>query len=137
MFDASALVRALGEPGEPTAYEWLASASDGRVEARVPDLVFAETANALSRYVRAGAMTGNQADERLGEILDAPLESVPLRLLSRQALALAVTRGVTVHDACYLVLALGYDAVLVTADRELAEQADRSALLPEVGPPLD
>ena len=101
----------------------------------MPDLVYVESANALLTLVRGGELTGVEADERLALILDAPLAPVPTRLLARQALALSLQRRISAYDACYLALAIGYDAVLVTADRALAEQAERSALLPEAGPP--
>ena len=45
-------------------------------------------------------------------------------------------RGISAYDAFYLALATGYDAVLVTADRRLAAEADRAALLPDDGPPV-
>jgi predicted nucleic acid-binding protein len=56
-------------------------------------------------------------------------------LIARQAFALAITRGISACDAAYLALALGSDAILVTADRRLAGHAERSALLPHEGPP--
>ncbi len=56
-------------------------------------------------------------------------------LLARQALGLGIVRGLSAYDASYLALALGTDAILVTADRRLAAEADKSALLPDEGPP--
>ena len=105
------------------------------MRALVPDLAYAETANGLVQYVKHGEMDAAGVDAAVDFLLDLPLEIHSLRLLARQALALALTRGVSTYDACYLALAIGYDAVLVTADRHLAEQAQRSALLPEAGPP--
>jgi predicted nucleic acid-binding protein len=97
--------------------------------------VYGEVANTLVKYVRAGAMSGGMALERLEQILEAPLAVHPTRSLARRALGFAVLRNLSVYDACYLALAVGYDAVLVTADRRLAEAADRAALLPHDGPP--
>jgi predicted nucleic acid-binding protein len=113
----------------------MAAIDEGRVRAHVPDLVYVETASALSKYIRAGTITEEEADERLTQIVVAPLEAVPLRLLCRQALALARLRGLSAYDACYLALAIGYDAVLVTADRRLAAEAEKAALLPRDHPP--
>ena len=135
VFDASALVRAVGEQRDDAAWSWLRAAADGRVRAHVPDLVYIEAASAFRMYVRAGAISDEEADERLTQIVAAPLEAVPLTLLCRQALAFARTRGLSVYDACYVALAVGYDAILVTADRRLAEAAERAALLPRDGPP--
>ncbi len=106
-----------------------------RVRARVPDIVFLEVANAFLKYVRAGSMAIDAADEGLSRVLAAPLERVAAELIARQALALAAVRGISAYDGAYLALALGTNAVLVTADRRLAAEAERSALLPNEGPP--
>ena len=135
VFDASALVRAVGEERGSTAYAWLAAVDAGRVRAHVPDLVYVESASALAKYIRAGSITPEEADRRHAHIVAASLESVPLRLLSRQALALAVLRRISPYDACYLALAIGLDATLVTADRRLAAEAEKAALLPRDHPP--
>ena len=120
---------------EETARAWVAAVVAGDVAAHVPDLLFAETANALALYVRAGRLRYGDSDEALGTALSLPLDVIPTRLLARQALALASTRGLSAYDACYLALAVGYDAVLVTADRRLAAEAESSALLPDASPP--
>jgi predicted nucleic acid-binding protein len=86
-------------------------------------------------YVRAGQLSYDDSDEALGAAASLPLDVVPTRLLARQALAFATRRRLSAYDACYLALAIGYDAVLVTADRRLAAEAERSALLPDASPP--
>ena len=105
------------------------------MRACVPDLVFHEIANSLNKYVQAETMTLEEADEELSRMLEAPLERVAAGLLARQSLALAAVRRISAYDAAYLALSIGYDAVLVTADRRLAAEAERSALLPDEGPP--
>ena len=137
VFDASALVRAVGDETDRAAVAWLDAVEEGRVHAHVPDLVYVEVASAFLGYLRAGAITTGQADERLALIVGAPLNAIPLGLLARHALALAWMRRLSSYDACYLALALGYDAILVTADRRLAAAAPRSALLPRDHPPGD
>ncbi len=104
------------------------------MQAVAPDLVHAEVANALRKYVNGRGLPAEAADERLSLTLDLPLTIVPSRSLARQALALAVTRGVSAYDGLYLALALGFDATLVTADRRLAAAAGgaRVDLLPPV-----
>ena len=80
-------------------------------------------------------MTSEEAVQDLDYLLEVPLESVPGNRLAKQALALGITRRLSTYDASYLALSLGMDAVLVTADRRLAGHAERSALLPDEGPP--
>ena len=120
---------------EGTARAWVAAVMAGEVAAVAPGVLFAEAANALTLYVRAGQLTYEDSDEALGAVVLLPLDVIPTRLLSRQALALATRHRISAYDACYLALASGYDAILVTADRRLAAEAERSALLPEAGPP--
>lgn len=122
-------------PGEDAALAWVDRVARGALRAVVPDLVFLEAANALAGYVRAGEMDAVEAASRLDDLLDLPVETHSSRTLATQAHALAVARRLTAYDAAYLALSIGYDAVLVTADRRLAAQAERAALLPDAGPP--
>ena len=86
-------------------------------------------------YVKRGEITTSSADAGMERLLDLPLDTCPLRILGRQALAIALLRRLSAYDACYLALAVGYDAVLVTADRRLAAEAQKAALLPRDYPP--
>jgi predicted nucleic acid-binding protein len=130
VFDASALVRAI-VAGEPAALTWLESMASGELHAVVPDLVFFEFANALAVSVRAGDLPEEEAATSLDDLLELSLEVHSGRTLAAQARALASTRGISAYDAAYLALAVGYDAILVTADARLAAEAERSALLPD------
>ena len=123
------------EPVDEAAVEWIEAANTGRIVARTPELALAETANALTRYIRAGRLGRQKGVDILRYVLDLPLDVASLRILAVPALALAATRRLSAYDACYLALASGYGAVLVTADRRLAAAATRSALLPGTGPP--
>jgi predicted nucleic acid-binding protein len=125
-------VRALDEEA---AKDWLEAVARGEVRAQAPEFVSLEVGNALVKYVRAGSLTPEEADDELLAVLQAPISRIPTGVVARQALALAVTRRLSVYDAAYLALALGTDAILVTADRRLAAEAERSALLPDEGPP--
>ena len=99
------------------------------LEGLLPDLVFAEVAHALLRYARSGILIPGRGAEILRELASLPVRVIALRELAPAAFSLALARGVSVYDACYLAVALSGDAVLVTADRRLAEAADRSELL--------
>jgi predicted nucleic acid-binding protein len=133
VLDASAVVRGLLPLGDSSAEAWLEAAAAKQVDAFVPDLVFAEIAHALSRYVRGGAIDSHDAADALEELGALPLTSVAVRRLARAALAAALDLGLSVYDSCYLVLAEMVDAVLVTADRRLAAASRRAELLPESG----
>jgi predicted nucleic acid-binding protein len=134
VLDASAVVRAL-RPGDPSAVDWIRAVERRDVRAASPDLIYVETAHALLGYVRRGEITAASADVGMERLLDLPLDACPLRILGRQALAVALLRKLSAYDACYLALAIGYEATLVTADRRLAAEAEKAALLPRDYPP--
>ena len=58
-----------------------------------------------------------------------PLGVVSTKELIRDAIAIASARGLSAYDACYVALAEGNDAVLVTADVKLAAACARAELL--------
>lgn len=127
IFDASVFVRALAD-GEPAAARWLGRAIDD-IEVIVPSLVFAEVGNALAGYVRAARLPANGALDRLDFVLRIPRRVIEIGELAPAALGLALSRELSVYDACYAVLAEGEDAVLVTADRRLAAAVTRAELV--------
>jgi predicted nucleic acid-binding protein len=94
-----------------------------------PELLLAETANALTLYVRAGRMTPSQAGRALSHVLSIRIGLEPLRALVAPALEAALRHGISAYDACYLALAEQTGAVLVTADRRLAGLASRAELV--------
>jgi predicted nucleic acid-binding protein len=100
----------------------------------VPENAYLEAANALVRYVRAGEFPAHEASVKLHALLALPLRAVALHELAEPALRRALSAGLSAYDAGYLVLAEASDAVLVTADRRLAEVAPASALLPHEEP---
>ena len=133
--DASALIRAVVND-EPEATRWLEQVATGKVRALAPDLVYAEVANGLRRYIRGGWLDASSADRRLSIVLDLPLTTIPSRLLARQALALTQSCGVSAYDGHYLALALGSGAQLVTADRRLAGAAEAGGGTATLLPPV-
>ena len=128
VFDASALVRATVEKNLD-ALRWLGRTEDGEVVAHAPDLLFAEFANSLLGYVRAGDFPLAVAQERLELVRDLPLLIRPTAGLVGAALALALELGLSAYDACYAALAQAASATLVTADGRLAGAYSRSVLL--------
>ena len=127
VFDASVIVRA-GVDSSPAARAWTARL-DRDVSGHAPDLMWAEVASALRRYVHTGAMTRRHAHEVLAYALGLRLAVRPLRGLAAPALDRAIGGDLSVYDACYVVLADALGATLVTADRTLAAAAGRADLI--------
>jgi predicted nucleic acid-binding protein len=111
------------------AQRWLDEIDGGGVEGFAPDLIYAEVAQGLVKHVRAQRVTPDQADRTMRAVAQYPIVTTSSRLLAGPACALALELGLTAYDAHYLALAEAEDAVLVTADRRLAEAASRSVLL--------
>ena len=128
VFDASVLLRALLAESE-AARTWLRRVETFDARAHVPELVYAELAHALLRAVRARKLSAEDAKGFLDSVLALPMRVHSHRRLAAAALVVALERGTSVYDAMYLVLADAADAVLVTADRRLAEVYDRLELL--------
>lgn len=128
VLDASAFIRASLEQTD-VARRWIGAIDAGETHGLVPDLFYAEVANALSTYVRAGHIRTELATALVSAAVDLPLTSRSMRELAPVAFALSLERGVSVYDAAYLALAEAAEAVLVTADRSLADAASRPALL--------
>jgi predicted nucleic acid-binding protein len=128
VLDASVFLRGAVDEDD-RARRWLAAVEEASLRAHVPELVYAEIANALARYVRLALLTAAQAREVIRTI--GLLDVVRYRLapLAETALVRAVASGISAYDACYLAIAEAADVVLVTADRRLAAVAPRSELL--------
>jgi predicted nucleic acid-binding protein len=128
VFDASVFVRATVRLERP-AIEWIRRAMQRDVVVSVPDLVFPEVGNALRLYVRDATLTLSGAMRRVRFVRRIPLEVRGIETLVEPAVGLAVSRGLSVYDACYAVLAEAEGAVLVTADNDLAAAVARAELI--------
>jgi predicted nucleic acid-binding protein len=128
VLDASAFVRAAVEQ-EDVARLWIAAVDAAEVSGTVPEHFYVEVANALRAYVRAGRMRATVAAELVTRCLDLPLTARPARDLVPAAIVRGHELELTVYDAAYVVLAEAADAVLITADRELARAYDRVELV--------
>jgi predicted nucleic acid-binding protein len=133
VLDASAMVDLLigSEP---------ARAVSARLRGRrihVPAHFDAEVLSALGRLERAGGLSTDDVDARLGRLVAAPFERHPLEPLLGGAWQ---RRGnVRLLDALYLVLAQRLGATLLSTDRRLAaaspliEVVAGERVAPEVG----
>lgn len=128
VFDASLLLRAaLDRSGEARA--WTLRAERRELVALVPEVIWSELTNVLVFQVRVAALEPDAAAEVLDRLLALPLETHATRPAASGAFAAALGCGLSGYDAFYLVLADAADAVLVTADRRLAEAASRAELI--------
>ncbi|HYB76772.1 MAG TPA: type II toxin-antitoxin system VapC family toxin [Candidatus Bathyarchaeia archaeon] len=85
-----------------------------------PDLMFAETANAIWKKVDRGELSPQDGARLVADVDKVAVETVPCRALAEDAYALAVATRQTVYDAMYLALAVRLDTRMITADERLA-----------------
>jgi len=128
VFDGSALLRA-AVSADPAGARRLEEIETHLVTAVVPELVWGDVAHGLARYVREGAVAPGDAREILERLRLLPIKSFRMRDTATAALAIAIERGISAHDAFYVALAEAADGVLVTADRHLAAAYERTELL--------
>lgn len=85
-----------------------------------PDLLFAETANAIWKKVLRGDLSARDGQRLMNDMKAVAVETVPCRVLATDAYALATATGRSVYDAMYLALAARLDTRMITADERLA-----------------
>jgi predicted nucleic acid-binding protein len=127
VLDASVVLRAV-VAGSPVARDWLARL-DVDVQAHAPELMPLEVASGLRKAVRANIVAAEAARRFIASALRLPIELRSHRDLAASAFEVALTRGLTLYDAAYVVLAEALDGTLVTADRTLAGAARRAELI--------
>lgn len=111
VIDASvALKWVLDEPGQDAADALLDQ------ELVAPALWLVEAANALWRRSRRGEISDDEAEERLAELLNAPVTAVAIEEDLSAAIRLANRLRHPVYDCLYLALALREMTHVVTAD---------------------
>lgn len=109
--DASiALKWVMEEPGSDAAEELLEK------DLAAPSPWLLEAANALWRRTVRGELTAAEAEERLTELTNASVASVPLDQDLPEAMRLAVQLNHPVYDCLYLALARRLRTYVVTAD---------------------
>ena len=128
VIDASVVVRAVTSASSGSR-RWLDEARDGEWSLRAPDLLWAETANALLRYADAGVMGAAEAASALEVARNLPIADRPVRVLAHAALRIGLKRKLTAYDAAYVALAEAEDVPLATADARVAAATPRSLLL--------
>lgn len=98
-----------------------------------PDIVFPEVANVVWKKVRRKELDPDDGRQLVATFGRVAVEPVATRSLLPDALTLALTAGVTVHDAMYLTLAVRLETAVITGDDRLADKiAEYPLLAPHV-----
>ncbi len=95
----------------------------------VPDLLFAECANVLWKYVRFHGYDREIAREHLADLAELAFHVVPIIELIKESFEIANRHAITVYDACYVALAEVVNASLITADEKLVARLSGQACL--------
>ena len=103
---------------------------DGGEVLCAPELLFAETANALWAMARRGDFGRDSLRDALNLLLDAPI-AIPatMRQLAPAAARLALDLDHPAYDCFYLALALQEQRPMVTADRRFYAKVSSHAYL--------
>lgn len=107
------------------ARRWLGASHDYVA----PDLLFAEVGNAVWKKVRRKELEEAEGRQLVKALRQVAVETVATRNLLEDALALALTAGVTVYDAMYLALAVRLETEVITGDDRFADNVAERPLL--------
>ena len=92
---------------------------DAAHEYMAPDLLFAETANAIWKKVRRKELSLEEGQRLVADMGKVAVETVSCRSLAEDAHALATATGRTVYDCMYVALAARLNTRSITADDRL------------------
>ncbi len=122
--DASAVSKLLvEEPGTEQARSFFSRLADPDPPViYAPDLLYAECANTVWKYVSHHRYAPQQAQAALDALGALALQVIPTQLLFQEAFRLGLRFRITVYDACYLALAQRLRCPLVTEDKDLARR---------------
>lgn len=122
--DASvALKWVVSETGSEEASTLLSDMAAGSVTLVAPEHLVGEVGNGLRKWVAQGVLGADDAMSALDAIIALDLELIGGAERWFRILRAALDWGVTTYDALYVLLALDFDAELVTADTRLADAA--------------
>ena len=89
----------------------------------IPDLCLLECASVLLKQVQRQLLSLDECRALLADLLQLPLRPTSASELAVAALEQAMALSLSVYDASFLALALKHDALLITADKQLAKAA--------------
>jgi predicted nucleic acid-binding protein len=124
--DASLVVKwFVPEIHAEAARRWL----DASHDYVAPDLLFAEVGNVVWKKVRRKELEETEARQLVMDLARVAVETVATRSLLHDALAVALTTGITVYDAMYLTLAVRIESAVITGDGRFADEIAAHPLL--------
>jgi predicted nucleic acid-binding protein len=127
--DASVVVPLVLDEGETREIRGLyRDLIRGESELFAPELLFAECANVLWKYVRWRGLSPIVARRLMDEIREFAIQLSDLRTVCAAALHLGCETNMTPYDACYAVVAMQNEASLITADKRFATQLKASSI---------
>jgi predicted nucleic acid-binding protein len=128
--DASLVIKwFVPEIHSEAARRWLGASHDYVA----PDLLFSEAGNSVWKKVRRKELEETEGRQLVTDLAQVAVEAVRTRSLLQDALALALTAGITVYDAMYLTLAVRLDTQVITGDDRFADKvAEHPLLVPHV-----
>jgi predicted nucleic acid-binding protein len=124
--DASLVIKwFVPEIHSEAARRWL----DASHDYVAPDLLFAEVGNVVWKKVRRNELEETEARQLVVDLAQVAVETVATRGLLEDALALALTAGISVYDAMYLTLAVRFETEVITGDDRFADKVAGRPLL--------
>lgn len=120
VLDASAAIELLLERPQAHAIRTILAEADCVL---APDLFVPEVTNALWKYLRAGAISVDDAQRAAETAVQLVDEFTSSHILQREALSVAHAWSHPVYDAVYIVLARRNAASLITMDTRLRSLA--------------
>ena len=93
----------------------------------VPKLWKEEYANVLSKLARKGYQTKDQIIKHFNYTVNE-LKNCEVDVDIRKALKISIEYKISVYDAHFIVLAIDFDALLITEDKEVIKNCPRIAM---------
>jgi len=109
------------EPFAEEAAQLLQAYVRSQVHFLVPDIFWAEIANAAWKAARRGELSAANATLAVSSVTALRIPSISSSELLPQALAIALAFERTVYNSLYVALAVTSNAYLITADERLAD----------------